>query len=144
MNRNCVENVICDCTPPHVPRFFEEGRRFLMSCAKRDYWRLLILFFKAAEAHERLFVSSGGNHSFCQSYLYLTQMGWPCFELILSLQEAAMTSGGRAVQGLDRCDLIQPLFWKYPIHFQKVSNYPIHIQKVSNMFSESIQCLFYF
>ena len=36
MDRNCVENVTCDCTPPHVLRLFEEGRRFWMSCAKRD------------------------------------------------------------------------------------------------------------
>ena len=28
INKYVAENIICDCTPPHVLRFFEEGRRF--------------------------------------------------------------------------------------------------------------------
>ena len=72
--KNCVENITCDCTPPHVPRFFERVVVFWMSCAKRDPLSsskrnppvklTLIIAFQAAEAHERLFVSARGKTLF--------------------------------------------------------------------------------
>ena len=82
----CVGNITCDCTPPHVPRFFKRVVVFWMSCAKRDppvkliliakrdppFQLILIFVFQAAEAHERLFVSAGGKDivGFSKTFLY--------------------------------------------------------------------------
>ena len=61
---------------------------------------------------------------------------------ILCFQEAAMTSGGLGVQGLDKCDFIQAFFFpNHPTCFLKVSK---TFQNTSNRFQNESNIIFLF